>query len=68
MVGTIGQNNTGTLQATPGIHFENCKDNLNQVYKTPQIARKKGADLFIIGRGIYLSDDHVNAIKKYLIQ
>ena len=67
VVGTIGQNNTGTLQATPGIHFENSKDNLNQVYKTPQIARKKGADLFIIGRGIYLSDNPVKTIKKYLL-
>jgi uridine monophosphate synthetase len=63
--GTIGQNNTGMLQATPGIHFDKSGDNFNQVYKTPEIAREKGADLFIIGRGIYNSKDPLKAIQKY---
>ena len=63
--GTIGQNHTGFLQATPGIHLDKLGDNSNQCYKSPEKARKKGADLFIIGRAIYNDPDPLEAVKRY---
>jgi uridine monophosphate synthetase len=63
--GTIGQNNTGYLQATPGIHLDKNNDNSNQCYKTPEEAKQKGADLFIIGRAIYTVKDPLEAMIRY---
>lgn len=63
--GTIGQNHTGYLQATPGIHLDKCNDNSNQCYKSPEKAKEKGADLFIIGRAIYTAKDPLEAMKRY---
>jgi uridine monophosphate synthetase len=63
--GTIGQNNTGFLQATPGIHLDKLGDNSNQCYKSPEKAKEKGADLFIIGRAIYTAKDPLEATKRY---
>ena len=60
--GTIGQNHTGKLQATPGIHLHQLTDNINQVYKTPKTAKEKGADLFIIGRAIYNSKEPLRCL------
>ena len=65
IVGSIGQNNTGTIQATPGIHLDKGGDNMNQCYKTPEIAAKKGAELFIIGRAIYQSENVVEEVIRY---
>jgi len=65
VVGTIGQNNTGSIQATPGIHLDIGGDNLNQKYKTPEQAMKKGAELFIIGRGIYNAKRPINELIKH---
>lgn len=63
--GTIGQNHTGYLQATPGIHLDKCNDNSNQCYKSPEKAKEKGADLFIVGRAIYTARNPLNAIEQY---
>lgn len=63
--GTIGQNHTGYLQATPGIHLDRLNDNSNQCYKSPEKAKEKGADLFIIGRAIYTSKNPLETIKRY---
>ena len=65
VVGTIGQNNTGSLQATPGIHLTAKKDKGNQKYRTPEEALETGVDLFIIGRGIYDAEDPLETIKEY---
>jgi len=65
VVGTIGQHNTGSIQATPGIHLDICGDSLNQRYKTPEQAMVQGAELFIIGRAIYNSKDPVSELIKY---
>jgi uridine monophosphate synthetase len=63
--GTIGQNHTGYLQATPGIHLDKLGDNSNQCYNSPEKAKKKGADLFIIGRAIYTAKDPFEAMRRY---
>lgn len=63
--GTIGQNHTGYLQATPGIHLDKTNDNSNQCYKSPEKAREKGSDLFIIGRGIYNDPNPLEAVIRY---
>ena len=63
--GTIGQNHTGYLQATPGIHLDKSGDNSNQRYKSPEKAKEKGADLFIIGRAIYTAKNPLEEIKRY---
>ena len=63
--GTIGQNHTGYLQATPGIHLDKSGDNSNQRYKSPEKAKEKGADLFIIGRAIYTAENPLEEIKRY---
>lgn len=65
VIGTIGQNHTGSIQATPGIHLDNCNDNMNQRYKTPKTAAEKGAELFIIGRAIYNTTDPVKELLRY---
>ncbi len=63
--GTIGQNNTGYIQATPGIHLDKCNDNSNQCYKSPSEAKQKGADLFIVGRAIYTAKNPLEAMIRY---
>ena len=63
--GTIGQNHTGYLQATPGIHLDKHNDNSNQCYKSPEKAKEKGADLFIVGRAIYTSKNPLEAMIRY---
>lgn len=65
VVGSIGQNHTGSIQATPGIHLDKGDDNMNQCYKTPEIAAEKGAELFIIGRAIYQSKNAVEELIRY---
>jgi uridine monophosphate synthetase len=43
----------GLLQLTPGVQLESVKDNLGQVYNTPEkVILEKGADIVVVGRGI----------------
>lgn len=53
------------ITMVPGISLESTEDSLQQQYQTPQQAIKKGADIIIVGRGIYEDDDPVAAAKKY---
>ncbi len=51
------------LLLTPGIHPTASKGKRGQRYGTPEAAIAAGADLVIIGRGIYAADKPENAVK-----
>lgn len=58
--------NSHILYATPGVQIGADGDHLGQKYNTPEDAiLKRGADMIIVGRGIYGVDDRVKALKKY---
>ena len=62
--GTIGQNHTGYLQATPGIHLDKSGDNSNQRYKSPESEGKRSRFIYI-GRAIYTIKNPLEEIKRY---
>lgn len=70
VVGFIAQHRMANakdfLIFTPGVQISSTKDNLGQRYKTPAQAIADGADVIIVGRGIYQSNDPVKASKAYL--
>lgn len=56
----------GLIHMTPGVQIESEKDNLGQVYLTPErVIEELKSDVIIVGRGIYGSRDIVSAAKKY---
>ncbi|MGB1207205.1 MAG: orotidine-5'-phosphate decarboxylase [Chitinophagales bacterium] len=58
--------NMGLLQFTPGVHLHAKGDNSGQTYNTPQIAfSERGADVIIVGRGIYKAENPVEATIAY---
>lgn len=57
---------SGMLQFTPGVHLASKGDKHGQTYSTPEIVFKdKGADVMIVGRGIYASENPAAAAKHY---
>jgi len=50
---------------TPGIKLAKGNDNLSQTYNTPKKAISNGADIIIVGRGIYQANDMEKASKEY---
>ncbi|CAK1547017.1 unnamed protein product [Leptosia nina] len=45
--------NPGIIQLTPGVQLESSKDNLGQVYNTPEkVVLENGGDVMVVGRGI----------------
>tara|TARA_R110002073_G_scaffold4953_11_gene31457 strand:- start:556 stop:1764 length:1209 start_codon:yes stop_codon:yes gene_type:complete len=52
------------LHIVPGISLNMNDDNEGQTYSSPE--ERAFADIYVIGRGIYESDDPVLSIKKYL--
>jgi len=54
------------LQLTPGVNIKNANDNLGQQYQSPSdIILTKGADIAVVGRGIYQEDNPAEAAKVY---
>lgn len=54
------------LQLTPGVNMKNSSDNLGQKYKNPNdVILSKGADIAVVGRGIYLDSNPAEAAKIY---
>lgn len=50
---------------TPGVNSGRRDNVLGQRYQTPEEAISRGADIIIVGRGIYGAKDPVNAAKEY---
>ena len=67
VLGVVGQNKmiNSTLLFTPGIHLEEKGDYLGQNYNTPEKAKSRGTDIFIIGRGIYKASNPLKELLKY---
>ncbi|MFA6458750.1 MAG: orotidine-5'-phosphate decarboxylase [Patescibacteria group bacterium] len=53
------------LILTPGIKLQSGGDGLGQTYNTPEKAIQNGADIIIVGRGIYASADPISEAEKY---
>jgi orotidine 5'-phosphate decarboxylase subfamily 1 len=53
------------LILTPGIKFDSAGDGLGQTYNSPETAIENGADILIVGRGIYNSENWEAAAEKY---
>jgi len=51
----------------PGVKFKNDGDGLGQTYNTPEKAIENGADVIIVGRGIYQNSDPAAEAEKYRI-
>ena len=52
------------LHIVPGISLNRSGDNKGQTYSSPE--ERSFADIYVIGRGIYESDDPVDSIKSYI--
>jgi len=52
----------------PGIKLSTESDGLGQTYNTPEKAVQNGADVIIVGRGIYENSDPVAEAEKYRIE
>lgn len=54
------------LQLTPGVNIKKTDDTLGQKYQNPSdIILTKGADIAVVGRGIYQDDNPAKAAKSY---
>ncbi|XP_050346327.1 uridine 5'-monophosphate synthase [Nymphalis io] len=51
----------GLIQLTPGVQLESSKDELGQVYNTPEkVILENGADIIVVGRGIVAAKSPVS--------
>ena len=66
VIGVVSQHKVSSklLHFVPGISLSSEKDDRGQKYSNP--SSRDFADLFVVGRGIYESDDPSTAIDKYL--
>eukprot|EP01083_Nonionella_stella_P013503 38009_1 len=56
----------GLLHLTPGVKLGEKSDTLGQQYNTPRtVILDRSCDVIIVGRGVYRSDDPVEAAKQY---
>jgi uridine monophosphate synthetase len=53
------------LNFSPGVSITATGDDQGQRYRTPEVMRENGSHIFIVGRGIYNSDDPVSSVKEY---
>jgi len=70
VAGLVSQNDVidrpGLIQLTPGVKLEEGGDELGQQYHTPQfIVKEKGADIGVVGRGIYQAKNMSVAAENY---
>ena len=67
VVGVVAQHRITSskelLHFVPGISLTKSSDGVGQQYNTPK--SKEFADVFVIGRGIYLADDPAKEVVKY---
>ncbi len=65
ILGVVSQHKVSDnlMHFVPGISLNTKKDNFGQTYDNP--LNKKFADVYVIGRGIYLSSNPQQEIKKY---
>lgn len=61
----MGRLGLGTLIFSPGIKIKGKRGERGQTYGHPYHAVKHGADVLIVGSGIYRKDDPVSAAKEY---
>ena len=61
----LDNNDPHFIRFTPGIKLKTGSDNLGQQYWTPERALKSGADIIIVGRGIYQSENPRESAQKY---
>ncbi|MBK8472886.1 MAG: orotidine-5'-phosphate decarboxylase [Sphingobacteriales bacterium] len=70
VIGFVAQsrvhNDWGMLQFTPGVHLATKGDSMGQTYNTPDIVfKERGADVIIVGRGIYAAPNPAEAARTY---
>lgn len=54
------------IQLTPGVNMNQSGDSLGQSYKDPcDVILNNGADVVVVGRGIYQSSDPAEAAKQH---
>jgi len=53
------------LNLVPGVHLASKGDKLGQQYVSPATAVQKGADVIIVGRGIYSAEDPAKSAELY---
>lgn len=70
VAGVVSQNNVfnqpGLIQLTPGVQLAKGGDELGQQYNTPDfVVKEKGADIAVVGRGIYQAKDVATVAESY---
>ncbi len=69
VIGFIGQQRYASLRdyllLTPGVALQVAGDAMGQQYRTPGQAVQAGADVIIVGRGVYSAEDVVAAAVEY---
>lgn len=56
----------GLIQLTPGVKLESSKDDLGQIYNTPEkVIVENGADVVVVGRGIVAANNPVSEAVLY---
>jgi orotidine 5'-phosphate decarboxylase subfamily 1 len=68
IVGVVSQTGLGDprlLQLVPGVHLTRAGDHLDQRWETPESKVTRGADLLVVGRGIYESSCPLDSALQY---
>lgn len=69
VIGFIAQekicDDSDLLVMTPGVQMAEGGDRLGQQYNTPEAVIKRGANIIIVGRGIYKAPDPLAAARQY---
>ena len=65
MVCQKGIRRSNLFQFTPGVRIGQTSDGMGQQWRSPKSKLIQGADILIVGRGIYQAEDPVAAVKMY---